>query len=270
MKHVFKIAAASGLLLIAGVANSQGVAGSPHDLTGTPGVTTQETCVFCHTPHGSDTLAPVPLWNKSLPSGLGYDRYSTLGTISLDGTEHSEVGSVSLACLSCHDGVQAVDSVINAPGRGTGTSPLGGGTGTLIGTLPVNNLAEIGEDLTDDHPISIQYGGGGVNATSHATDGAFGGVLGDPDFVAPVRATINANAAWWVDSPGGTAAREKTDMILYTRAQTGLDGGVDQPWVECGSCHDPHNSSTFAANESVAFLRIQNTASQICTTCHTK
>ena len=35
--------------------------------------------------------------------------------------------------------------------------------------------------------------------------------------------------------------------------------------VECGSCHDPHNSSG-AAN----FLRVANTASALCLTCHDK
>jgi predicted CXXCH cytochrome family protein len=54
-------------------------------------------------------------------------------------------------------------------------------------------------------------------------------------------------------------------MLLYSRS----DLGAVQPFVECGSCHDPHNSSTQGPT-SVAFLRIDNTASQVCTTCHTK
>jgi hypothetical protein len=119
-------------------------------------------------------------------------------------------------------------------------------------------------DLTDDHPISMQYGGGGALATD--PDGTFTGTLGDPDFVAPEKATVNTNPIWWVDSPlGTTAVREKTDMILYARN----DLGTVQPFVECGSCHDPHND-TSAGPTSVQFLRINNTASQICTTCHVK
>lgn len=282
MKFLSKIATASALLLVAGGAAAQTTSpmlGSQHDLATRAGASTSEICVFCHTPHGSDIGAPVPLWNKTLPAGNGYLTYADLATSTLDGSEHTEVGSVSLACLSCHDGAQAVDAVINAPGRGPGlTGNLG--SGLTIGALPAPNnpLALIGgatnNDLRDDHPISIQYGGGGVNENTHPaspTPTPFPGTLGDPDFRAPVRATINARPAWWVDSNAGTAlVREKTDMILYTRTDTNLDGNAAQPFVECGSCHDPHNATTFQENVSVSFLRIPNDNSDICTTCHTK
>ena len=246
-----------------------GVVGSKHDLTagGTSpqGSTTatDEVCVFCHTPHGSDVNAPVPLWNKVLTPGAAYVQYSSLQTPTFDSTE-APVGSVSLACLSCHDGTQAMDVVINLPGAG-GHNTAGQeidpvGIGAMVGT-PVPAL---GLDLTDDHPVSMQYGGGGPLADD--ADGVFPGTLGDPDFVAPVKATVNTNPIWWVDSPVGTAlTREKTDMILYARN----DLGTVQPFVECGSCHDPHNDTTAGAS-SVAFLRINNTASQICTACHVK
>ncbi|MEN8205566.1 MAG: cytochrome c3 family protein [Pseudomonadota bacterium] len=259
-----------GFLLItvwAGYA-SAGVVGSQHDLT-TAGAAqggtanTDEVCVFCHTPHGSDVNAPVPLWNKVLGAPGTYTQYSSLQTPTFDGQE-APVGSVSLACLSCHDGTQAMDVVINLPGSG-GHNPAGAeidpiALGTMAGT-PVPNL---GTDLTDDHPISVQYGGGGALVTD--PDGTFTGLLGDPDFNPPEKATVNTNPIWWVDSIVGTAGtREKTDMILYARN----DLGTVQPFVECGSCHDPHNDTTKGAT-SVAFLRITNTASQICTACHTK
>ena len=256
------------MLMILGAGPSgAGVVGSQHDLTtggSAQGSTTNtdQVCVFCHTPHGSDVNAPVPLWNKVLGAPGSYTQYSTLQTPSFDSQE-APVGSVSLACLSCHDGTQAMDVVINLPGTGGHNT---GGTeidpvalGTMSGT-PVPNL---GIDLTDDHPISMQYGGGGPTAAD--ADGLFSGTLGDPDFVAPVKATVNS-PIWWVDSPVGTAlTREKTDMILYARN----DLGAVQPFVECGSCHDPHNDTT-GGGTSVAFLRIDNTASQICTTCHVK
>jgi len=206
----------------------------------------------------------VPLWNKVLGAPGSYTQYSTLQTPSFDSQE-APVGSVSLACLSCHDGTQAMDVVVNVPGSG-GYNAAGseidlGAIDAMTGT-PVPNL---GTDLTDDHPVSMQYGGGGPAATD--ADGTFTGTLGDSDFVPPVKATINTTSPiWWVDSPAGTAGtREKTDMILYARG----DLGTVQPFVECGSCHDPHNDTTAGPN-SVAFLRIDNTASQICTTCHVK
>lgn len=243
---------------------SAGVVGSQHDLTSGAGqgstTATDEVCVFCHTPHGSDTAAPVPLWNKVLTPGAAYVQYSTLQTPSFDSTE-APVGSVSLACLSCHDGTQAMDVVINGPGSGN-YNPLGGEIdGTAIGVMTGTPIPALGLDLTDDHPISMQYGGGGPLATD--LDGTFAGTLGDLDFVAPEKDTVNANPIWWVDSPVGTAGtREKTDMILYARN----DLGTVQPFVECGSCHDPHNDTS----AGTSFLRIDNSASQICTTCHVK
>jgi hypothetical protein len=258
-----------GMLALYGASHvTAGVVGSQHDLTtggNAQGQTanTDEVCVFCHTPHGSDTAAPVPLWNKVLGAPGSYTQYSTLQTPTFDSQE-APVGSVSLACLSCHDGTQAMDVVLNLPGSG-GFNAAGAQVDPVaLGTMTGTPVPMLGTDLTNDHPISMQYGGGGPLATD--PDGVFTGALGDQDFVDPVKATVNTNPIWWVDSPVGTAlTREKTDMILYARP----DLGTVQPFVECGSCHDPHNDTTQGPT-SVAFLRIPNTASQICTTCHTK
>ena len=261
------VASAAALLLFSSAVNAQ-VQGSRHDLSADPGSQTNEVCVYCHTPHGADINAAVPLWNKTLPDGTSYQRYSDLNTSTLDGAEALAVGSVSLACLSCHDGVQAMDNVINAPGRGMNSGTIG-----TVGQMTGSPVPMLGTDLRDDHPISIQYGGGGPTAAD--LDGVYGGTLGDPDFNPPTKATINTNPAWWVDSeatPDGV--RQRTDMLLYTRADAPAGpGDARQPFVECGSCHDPHNSGTFNGtppNLSVGFLRIANTDSQICTTCHLK
>lgn len=245
-----------------------GVVGSKHDLSTGGGAqattgATDEVCVFCHTPHGSDVAAPVPLWNKVLGAPGSYTQYSTLQTPSFDSTE-APVGSVSLACLSCHDGTQAMDVVLNAPGSGNYNASGAEIDAVNIGVMTGTPVPVLGTDLTDDHPISMQYGGGGPEASD--ADGTFAGVLGDPDFHPPEKATVNTNPIWWVDSAVGTAGtREKTDMILYARN----DLATVQPFVECGSCHDPHNDSTAGAT-SVEFLRIVNTNSQICTACHIK
>jgi hypothetical protein len=268
---------AAGLLLVAASAQAQ-VVGSKHDFTtangtvGNPGggaqnttSATTEVCVFCHTPHGAATGAPVPLWNKVLSTG-SYTRYSSLLLPSFT-SEEAPVGSVSLACLSCHDGTQAMDVVLNRPGSGlydAAGQPIDGTIGLMTGS-PVPTL---GTDLSNDHPISMQYGGGGVTVSTHSTPGQFTGTLGDPDFVKPWRADINAQPIWWVDSAvGPTGTRQKTDMLLYAREEATV--GEVQPFVECGSCHDPHNAATEGPS-SVQFLRIDNTASQICTACHVK
>lgn len=257
-----------GALFAGSSAFAQSIVGSKHDFTS--GGSAQETtsvtdqvCVFCHTPHGADTTAPVPLWNKVLNSEqTRFTRYSTLATPSFDSLE-APVGSVSLACLSCHDGTQAMDVVLNQPGSG-GYNPGGAEIDTgAIGQMQGTPVPTLGQDLSNDHPVSMQYGGGGPDVND--ADGVFAGTLGDPDFNNPVKATINSQPIWWVDSNVGTAqVREKTDMLLYTRT----DLGSAQPFVECGSCHDPHNSDNFGTQ--VSFLRTTNAQSAVCTACHTK
>jgi len=257
----------ASLMLLGSVANSQSIVGSKHDL-GVATSNTTEVCVFCHTPHGSDTSAAVPLWNKVLPSTT-YQRYSTLNTSTLDGTE-APVGSVSLACLSCHDGTSAIDTVLNMPGSGMNTGQIDaavfladmnaylGGSATPVPVL--------GSDLRNDHPVSIQYGGGG--AAGGDADGEWSTFV-DIGFNTIDKDTINGNPAWWVDSIVDNDVRDKTDMLLYTRTD-GPVGAAGEPMVECASCHDPHNADTGIAAESVSFLRIENSSSQICTTCHNK
>ena len=91
----------TGVVLTAFLATAHaGIKGSKHDLgqggnaQGTTSATT-EVCVFCHTPHGSDTAANAPLWNKKLTPNASYQRYSSLQTSTLDGGE-APVGSVSI------------------------------------------------------------------------------------------------------------------------------------------------------------------------------
>ena len=258
--------------------------GSPHDLGETVGGTAAngEVCVYCHTPHGAATTATesAPLWNKGLPSGTAYTRYSSLGSATLDGEETAEIGSVSLACLSCHDGTQARDVVINAPGSFNYTASPGAAMGTLgtIANAPIRNLQQ---DLTDDHPIGIEYAGGactGLTLTAGTvTPCTPTAATGDGDFNTAQGTVINGADQYWVDVPAGTIGndgvaisataqvRDKTDMILYTRAFPTTGTG---PSVECGSCHDPHEGTGNGID--VDFLRISNVGSEVCLACHIK
>jgi predicted CXXCH cytochrome family protein len=241
-----------------------GISGSKHDLSSTgggPNKTDQgEICVFCHTPHGSDTTAAVPLWNRVLANPSTYTTYDSLGTSTLDGlgaggTTSLTVGSVSLACLSCHDGTQAMDTVLNAPGSGkysaTGTSmgATWSGANQTAGKLSAGIITNLGTDLTNDHPVGIQYGGFKADGSNKI----------DPDFVDVVK--MAGKNQWWVDTSSGTGGkREKTDMVLYTRDVS----GTPQPFVECATCHDPHVTT------NGTFLRIANTGSAVCLACHVK
>lgn len=243
-------AVAAVLLLFGASAQAQQINGSDHDLaSGTND--NNEVCVYCHTPHGSNTNVTAPLWNKPANTAI----YQTYDSSTLDGTILT-TGSVSLACLTCHDGTQAMDTVINKPGSG-GFFPGGGDRMLSItannGLMP-DNVARLGTDLRNDHPIGVQYGG---------FDPGSGQI--DPDFKnlagALQTATINGQPRWWVDTEASpNNLRNKSDMILYTRD----NGGSNQPFVECASCHDPHNAGTGT------FLRIANDDSAVCLACHVK
>ncbi|MDJ0741362.1 MAG: cytochrome c3 family protein [Gammaproteobacteria bacterium] len=277
LKHLITGTAAVIALGTSGLA-AAAIDNSPHDLGGTVAADNGEICVYCHTPHGAATGATesAPLWNKALPTST-YTRYSTLGSATLDGEETADVGSVSLACLSCHDGSQARDVVINAPGPfGYAAAGAGLGGGGILSPAPIRNLQA---DLTDDHPIGIEYAGGACTNTvlgAGVTTCTPSVTNGDPDFQPAKGAVLNGADQFWVDvagvtgNDGGAVAgtvdvREKTDMILYTRS---FPSGGSGPSVECGSCHDPHEGERNGGD--VSFLRISNTNSQVCLACHIK
>lgn len=279
---------------MAAPSKSTGISTTKHNLGGTRGVNTHpnftssttEICVFCHTPHGADSSAAVPLWNRQLGNAT-YNTYASLGTSTLD-AESTDVGSVSLACLSCHDGTQAMNVVINSPGSGTtgdvnvaldandvpyyistaSTSPAGvncntpGSPGGNCGGFGEFNMMSqvsgemiyLSTDLRNDHPISIQYAG--------AVDGR---AALDPDFnAASSSLAASGTTVWYIDAFGTTQGngKQKSDLPLYNRQGGLLDL---QPLVECATCHDPHSTNT-------TFLRnpAGNDGSATCLTCHDK
>ena len=137
------------------------------------------------------------------------------------------------------------------------------GANQTLGALNAGVIANLGTDLRNDHPIGIQYAGGGFNATTPTTRAV---TVGDPDYINPQSAILGSGRVWWVDTAAGTAGtRQKTDMALYSRpAASGYTGQTElEPFVECGSCHDPHSNNA-------TFLRIANTNSAVCLACHVK
>ena len=273
MRLRFALFGAGMLAVTMGSSAIAGIQNSKHDLGNGVVEANGEVCVFCHTPHGSNTGVSAPLWNKAASTAT-YQRYSSLGTATLDGTE-APVGSVSLACLSCHDGTQAMDVVINKPGSGGYNAAGSEISPTLVSTIPGSGpIPNLTTDLRDDHPISIDYAGGACRGTTADCDPQTA-TTGDPDFKLAQFANINNEPQWWVDvgtyatdaagtiiENGTDNVREKTDMILYTRDFNGTDG----PSVECASCHDPHEDTP----RPVSFLRIANVGSGVCRACHIK
>jgi predicted CXXCH cytochrome family protein len=188
MRRIFGLTV--GLLLVCGLASAQSIVGTAHDFTDTGW--TGEICLPCHTPHNAYNFAPapdgtnelVPLWNHTQTTSNFTVYSSPSGT--LNATDLTQPAGVSRACLSCHDGTVALDS-------------FGGATG---GTT-IDGEANLGFDLSNDHPVSFTY------------DNALAGA--DGELHPP--GTTNSGL-------GGTIAN---DMLFNNQ-------------MECGSCHDVHGT----------------------------
>lgn len=126
--------------------SGQSIINTVHNLSATgPGtiraLTEQEICIFCHTPHNS--MPESPLWNKQDP-GVIYDLYYSNTIQSAPG---QPTGSSAL-CLSCHDGTIALGNVLS---RISDINFTG-----AITHLP-EGRSNLSSDLSDDHPVSLQY-----------------------------------------------------------------------------------------------------------------
>ncbi len=159
---------------------SVSIVNTPHNLNNYPGVSVpgNQVCLPCHTPHnallsGEENV----LWNHA-ETGETFVMYSSTA---------GQPEGPSKLCMGCHDGVTAID---NYGGNG--------GSGIVI-----TGAAALGSDLSNDHPIGIEY------PTS------LPGEYNDPAGFAP-------------GISGGSGVR----LVAIS--------GVDR--VECTSCHNVHNN----------------------------
>ena len=245
-----------GLLAFASLVYAQtGIVNTKHNLrsSGTSALkgTTDEICIYCHTPHGGKkaiTDDTGPLWNRAYTPGT----FQVYASYTLDTAPSATPTSVSKACLSCHDGTLGLNQLINNAGPGSGSNPATD-PNPIGGASSTNNMALIGTDLRDDHPVSIIY----ANAKSYGTGTA---TVGEDSHAAGFRAATTSGTRPIVVNGSVT-------LPLY-----GTDTATGK--VECASCHDPHEerSKTGATDptKSVYFLRIANDGSQLCLTCHLK
>ncbi len=103
----------------------------------------QQVCIFCHAPH--NTAGVRPLWNRELPMAS----YRIYESSTLDARPDQPTGTSKL-CLSCHDGTIALGSVLSRSDQ----IRISGGDFMPAG------LANLGTDLSDDHPVSLAYTSG--------------------------------------------------------------------------------------------------------------
>lgn len=136
IRKVYATICSVGLLFVCSTMNSQaGIVNSAHDFSG-QSWSGGKICVACHTPHGSNTsITDAPLWN----------RQSSVATYVVYSSSSLKVSPVqprgpSKLCLSCHDGTIALDNF-----------------GGAIGTTHISGTRDLGIDLSDDHPVSVEW-----------------------------------------------------------------------------------------------------------------
>jgi len=265
-----------------------------HNLSTNPNILAQgttEVCIFCHTPHGGDTTVgggAAPLWNRTLSSAT----YVLYDSPNFDGISKGQPQGVSKACLSCHDGTVAFDSLINFGGSGS-TPNITGFNGALVDPTTKAFKASAGPfpnlgyplqggnpDLSNDHPISMEIPCG--------KDPQFDEVCNN--LTAGDNATQSpAQVKYLFRGASSTLPGDIRDRI---RAYPTVSG---KAYIECASCHNPHEASRPGNDGSTAtdtnnsrFLRYpsvvgtteeailtsnlgdRNAGSLLCLSCHQK
>ena len=216
-----------------------------------PVVAASETrvCVFCHTPHDADPVAP--LWNRT-ESGASYTPY---GSSSLDAGVGNPTGASKL-CLSCHDGTVALGIVLSED------APIAMAGGVV--EMPPGSSGDLGADLSDDHPFSFEF--------TSAIAAADGGLLDPATLSGNVRLDTNGELQCTTchdphdDTFGDFLVQDNVFSSICQECHAPVswddgshrvstatwDGQGPDPWphtdwttVEenaCESCHNPHGA----------------------------
>jgi hypothetical protein len=275
------------ITLLSGISHAVSIRFSKHDLSDSGGSNfkfeTTEVCVFCHTPHGGNmdvrplTVieaynksasyqntgaaggAPFLLWNRAFSNAAdndiqeGYETYSS-------STMNASTGSVriySILCLSCHDGVGALNVLTKLPGDATTES----GRSYAIRPKPSTGSNQIGDiQYTADRNPNIG------NRTSPSN------TMGYPGQEIPVQLfndhpiSIDYTAALASDD-GGLNAPSTIDGAIRLFTNPAGTPGVS---LECPSCHNVHDQGGDPASSQFPFLVMSNAGSALCLECHNK
>jgi hypothetical protein len=237
---VIALAALTATPVFAGTAPGTGVVGSLHDMNTITGATDDaqgRVCAFCHTPHHAlpdPNSSQQPLWSHQYTGYIANVLPYASPTLqaAIDATD--PLMGPSRLCMSCHDGVVAVDQHYGTAGTKVGIGGDGWG-GRDIGLATAGNA-----DLSNDHPIGFSY----LNA--QAAD--IGGGL----FAAAGRTFIN---------------NTNNDTLTIEDV---LDKGE---FMTCATCHDVHNkdnaTNTIGSGFNY-FVYAPQDNSALCLTCHDK
>lgn len=250
----------AALFITATVQNAASViALGRHDLSAASGSAykyddASETCIFCHTPHGgnknqrydtdptvdsdtSGTLNGQYLWNRRIPNHT----WTPYGSGTMNAAPGNP-GTLSLLCLSCHDGIGAMNVLLNysATGQPSGTSMLN----------------QFGEMLGDPAIDPLNIGGGGPCAGYACAGGTGGDLQNDHPIGFNYDAALIASDGGLQDYASLPAAIQKRLDLTPARS------------MECSTCHDPHITNTAPVGNK--FLVMSNVGSALCLGCHLK
>lgn len=207
MKKVLVLVALA--TLVSASVYAAGIKGTKHDLSSTGGgdikvAATTEICVFCHTPHGASASTKyTPLWNRTDTANptANYNSSSYSQNAATD-----VITTDAYLCLSCHDGVQQVGALNNQPNSGT----VVGATNVVTGT------ANLGTDLSNDHPIGFVY------STAQTADGAANLIA------SPVGITFAAGGEMWCSTCHDVHNNTNGQFLAINNAGSNL----------CLACHN--------------------------------
>lgn len=266
-------AAASSTAYAAYSAAGTGISGSRHDINAfakESGMTTvspdaqERVCAFCHSPHhaytkdmnGAEAADYLPLWAHELTAKT-YEPYKSM---TLEAVITDPLYGPSRLCMSCHDGVIAVDTHYQNLRESDGKQAQL--LGDKFSDVPAESGAVgAGNSLAGDHPIGFNY----HNAATR-DDEVSGGLV----------AGIRPAATSYFRKLDGTPGTIKIQDVLYPSTVAGVTGNNI---MTCSSCHEVHNRDNVAQTKSTGalfdtdvnyFLYSYQSGSQICLSCHDK
>lgn len=211
------------------------LAASPHNLSRY--AEGGQLCQPCHTPHQPPAGSPARLlWNRTVDMNKSYSLYNTAHLTRLGPTNYVGLDATTRLCLSCHDGASAIDKFGNLPGNNTYMN-----AGYQVGTSA---------DLTREHPIGLLYPG-------MKTDGTLD----------PAQLKVDPLGGPSTYNQGGFNDPTNTTYKISLKTAPSMPDGTKGSVIGCGSCHGVHSST--AAN-GFYFLRMNNTGSALCLSCHVK
>lgn len=190
------------VVMSAGAVLASTVALTAHNMS-TRGSNSTTVCEFCHTPHNANKTLKAPLWNRTLPSGSSYVLYSSATAKNRIYKSGLTSSSISLGCMSCHDGGAIGGRVINNPADVPDGTPV---TANVIAVGKKN----FGSDLSGHHPVNFN--------------------LDDS-----IAGTAELNMKFMITGPG--------NIPLYKTGRAITGAGDDGTGVECSSCHDSHDNT---------------------------